>query len=539
MFQLLIVDDETESLEWLEEMFESSDDEINVYTASTGRKALELLNNVKFDVVLTDIQMPGMSGLELYEKIKEDWPHTRIVFLTGYGTHEILYQVAQDRKIRYLVKTETSERIVDTVVEAYRELLEEQEAALKQKRNDTLLSKAKYWLEKGLIEQLLYGAADASSVKKQLEELELPVKVDLPVILFLARLDVSEEVISYEEQEYILAAIQENMPRTVKEIAYILNLNYVLGIVQPRLTGGQADWGSVFRVCAGGLESVKDLCCKKLNIRISAAIYREEVLLEQIGSIFHILRRKLIPLGKGDDEGVLLVNQSDDEARRIDSRVGAIKLPMLENYLEQGNQKGCREILRQVTAPLLFCQSMHNLEALELYYGISMVFIKYINANGWTKKIPFHIGIYPLTRVEDFADWSEAADYLMKLMEVLLGLMEEDEDIYKQQAILRVEQYIRNHLKDDLSLQVLADVGSFNASYLSRIFKQKYHCNLSDYIARERICLAKELLANTNEKINHIAKEVGYNTISSFNRVFRKSEGMAPAEYRAVYHIEK
>ena len=144
-----------------------------------------------------------------------------------------------------------------------------------------------------------------------------------------------------------------------------------------------------------------------------------------------------------------------------------------------------------------------------------------------------------MTRVEDFADWSEAADYLMKLMEVLLGLMEEDEDIYKQQAILRVEQYIRNHLKDDLSLQVLADVGSFNASYLSRIFKQKYHCNLSDYIARERICLAKELLANTNEKINHIAKEVGYNTISSFNRVFRKSEGMAPAEYRAVYHIEK
>lgn len=539
MFQLLIVDDETESLEWLEEMFESSDDAINVYTASTGRKALELLNNVKFDVVLTDIQMPGMSGLELYEKIKEDWPHTRIVFLTGYGTHEILYQVAQDRKIRYLVKTETSERIVDTVVEAYRELLEEQEAALKQKRNDTLLSKAKYWLEKGLIEQLLYGAADASSVKKQLEELELPVKVDLPVILFLARLDVREEVISYEEQEYILAAIQENMPRTVKEIAYILNLNYVLGIVQPRLTEGQVDWGSVFRVCAGGLESVKDLCCKKLDIRISAAIYREGVLLEQAGSIFHILRRKLIPLGKGDDEGVLLVNQSDGEARRIDSRVGAIKLPMLENYLEQGNQKGCREILRQVTAPLLSCQSMHNLEALELYYGISMVFIKYINANGWTKKIPFHIGIYPLTRVEDFADWSEAADYLMKLMEVLLSLMEEDEDIYKKQAILRVEEYIRNHLKDDLSLQVLADVGSFNASYLSRIFKQKYHCNLSDYIARERICLAKELLANTNEKINHIAKEVGYNTISSFNRVFRKSEGMAPAEYRAVYHIEK
>ena len=69
------------------------------------------------------------------------------------------------------------------------------------------------------------------------------------------------------------------------------------------------------------------------------------------------------------------------------------------------------------------------------------------------------------------------------------------------------------------------------------IFKQKYHCNLSDYIVRARMSLAKELLINTNEKIYLIAEKAGYGTISSFNRVFRKMEGMSPAEYRAANHI--
>ena len=166
-----------------------------------------------------------------------------------------------------------------------------------------------------------------------------------------------------------------------------------------------------------------------------------------------------------------------------------------------------------------------------------MIFIKYINVNGWYEKIPFQISMYPLTSVENFHDWGEAIDYLMRLTGVLTGLLKEDEFLYGNRAIQRVEQYIRNHLQDDLSLQVLADVGNFNVSYLSRIFKQKYHCNLSNYIVKARISLAKELLTNTNDKIYSIAEKVGYGNISSFNRVFRKSEGMSPAEYRETYYI--
>lgn len=539
MFQLLIVDDEIESLEWLVELFENCEEEIAIYTASRSRKALELLDEIKFDIVLTDIQMPGMNGLELYEKIKEKWSHIRIVFLTGYSTHDILYQVTQDKNIRYLLKTESPNKIVQTVLEVHKELLEEQEAALKQRQNEVLLSKAKYWLEKGVIDQLVHGLSDPQSAKEQLQEMQVAIDINQPVALFLIRINSESEEICYGDQEYIFAAVQENMPRMIRMTSYILDFRYLIVIAQPKLSSGLADWNTVFRVCGEGLESVKRMCGEKLGIRMTAAIYRGSILLEELGVTYHLLRRKLVPLVKEKEEGILFISPTEDESNHMDGKTGAMQILRLENILEQGKINEVCETLQEVTKPLLAYKSMHDLEALEIYYSISTLFIRYINVNDWAKKIPFQIGMYPLTSVEDFRDWSEAVDYLMRLAHILSNLMGEDEFSYRNQAIQRVEQYIQDHLQDDLSLQVLADVGNFNTSYLSRIFKQKYHCNLSDYIVKARITLAKDMLTNTNEKIYLIAEKVGYGTISSFNRVFRKLEGMSPAEYRDTYHINR
>ena len=190
MLRLLIVDDEAESLAWLKEMFEAeSSEEMILYTASSGRKALEILNSVKCDVVLTDIKMPGMDGMELYRHVKENWPRARVVFLTGYSTHELLYQAIQDREIRYLLKTETPEKIVCTVLETYHELVEQQEQLLQQEKKDALLQKAQYWMQKEFMEQLIYDGAGEEPLKERMDELGFLFQGDRPVVLFLGRTD--------------------------------------------------------------------------------------------------------------------------------------------------------------------------------------------------------------------------------------------------------------------------------------------------------------------------------------------------------------
>ena len=75
MNSLLIVDDEVEILEWLEELFRyEAGMDIDVYTVTSAFEALELLNKIRFEVVLSDIKMPGMDGIRLHSEIKKNWP---------------------------------------------------------------------------------------------------------------------------------------------------------------------------------------------------------------------------------------------------------------------------------------------------------------------------------------------------------------------------------------------------------------------------------------------------------------------------------
>lgn len=540
MIQLLIVDDEVESLEWLEEIFEQvQSEEICIYTACSGKKAIDILNRVKCDVVLTDIKMPGMDGMELYRHVKENWPMARVVFLTGYSTHEILYQIAQDKEVRYLVKTESPEKIRDTVLDAYRELKKKQDDMVVAKRQEALLDRAKYWLQKEAMERLILGAAEEIMDREQLDELEFPVNPQYPVLLFLGKANVENRLLTYGQQEDILFLMRENLPGIMRSAVYILESSYVMGIVQPKFTGGDTDWKRHFHTCVGALENVQEICGRQMEIKMPFSVCEHAVLLPEAGQVYYLLKEKLVTVTAQKESGIFLAEKEKRHDNEIDNKYGLVRIPMLENYLEQRNYEKCMAVFGEITMPLLSAQSMHDIMALELYYNVSMIYLKYINAYRLGEKIPFYIGIYPLTRVDEFGNWKDAVEYLMKLTDALFRLMDENEDDSNSQAMERVEQYIHRHLHEDLSLQVLADVGGFNASYLSRIFKQKYNCNLSDYITKERISLARRLLTETDKKIYMIGKDTGYQTVSSFNRVFKKSEGISPAEYRMRYQEKK
>lgn len=540
MFQLLIVDDEAESMEWLKDIFSREiPEEVCVYTALSGKQAIEILNSVKCDVVLTDIKMPGMTGLELYSHIKENWPFAKVVFLTGYSSHEILYQIAQDKEVRYLVKTESPQKIMDTVLEAYHELKEQQGRILSENRKEALLGKAKYWLQKELVERLLSGMPQDGRIEEQLENLEFPCRYPYPVIVFLGRAGTEQGTLSFEQQEAVLFALQENRPCIMRMAAYVRETNYILGIVQARMVQGSVDFPRIFHVCAGMLENVQEICQQKLKVKITFALCKEETLWEDFGKTYCLLKERLIMTMGNEVPSVLKVGLQDMDKNKISNKRGLILVPVLENYLEEGNFGECKAVLQEIGLSLQGSHSMHDMGALELYYNVSMVYLKYINAKEWGEKLPFHTAVYPLTRVDDFSEWGEAMEYLQQLTDTFARLVRETDDHSRNLAIKRVEQYIHKHLKEDLGLQVLAEVGGFNASYLSRIFKQEYHCNLSEYIMRTRLGYARKLLAETDEKIYHIAEESGYQTVSSFNRVFKKAEGMSPAEYRLRYQSRR
>lgn len=551
MYNLLIVDDESGILEWLQELFTySCPEEIEVHTAGSGRKAIELLNSVKCDVVLTDIKMPGMSGVELYGHIKENWPRARVIFLTGYRDHETLYELSQDKGVRYLLKMESDEKIMETVLEAFREIEQEKEEFVRTNQRNTLLKKAKYWLQKEYLEQLLYrreadNAQDSVQTSQEklrieqgrLDNLEIPICTEYPLLVFLGRPAVEERSVFCEEQNRVMEIIRETMPGILKITSWVTDTGYLPVLIQPRLLDKTVEWKRIFKISMGALEDIQEFCQKSIGIRLSFAAFREPVLLERLEETYFLLKKGLHTLLGDSKEAAICILDSENAGEEADSQNAnclsvLFRLPWLEEYLEQGKRAECEQVLRELTKPLLSGVSRHDMGALELYYNISMVYLKKINGSDLKNRIPFRIGLYKLTGAELFESWQEAADYLWELNSVIFDLLGEENIDRTDMVIVKIEEYIRSHLSRDLTLTALADVAGFNAAYLSRIFKAKYHMNLSEYVARERVKEAKKLLVETGEKINRIGEMVGYPTPHSFTRVFKTSEGMSPVEYR-------
>lgn len=538
MYKLLIVDDELENLEWLEELFRyEAPRELEIYTALSARKAIEILNSVKCDIVLTDIKMPKMSGMELYRHIKENWPRCRVIFLTGYRDHETLYEAAQDKSVRYLLKTEGDAKIMDTVMEAVYELDRQREELTLERERGILFEKARYWIKKDFWEQAVTGTGIELPVQRKLEELGISLKADYPVLFFLGHIEEVGTNISRERVEGVMELITRSMPGILRIELCVTEQRYLLLLVQPKMLDAYTDWKRAFRVSYGALEDVQDICAGEPGLRIKFAVDKEPVSFEQLSEKYYKLKKGIASMLSEEGSGIMEIRESAEEAKKeayqFDAKLS--RLPLLTEYLEKGSREEGLKVLSELTAPLLQGASRHDIKALELYYNISMIYLKVISLNGLEEKIPFRIGLYKLTNAESFNSWEEAVDYLKETYYAISVSLEESRGDRQDQTLNKVEKYIHEHLGEDLTLTVLADVGGFNAAYLSRIFKQKYQCNLSVYIMNERVKQAKKLLVETDEKINRIGEMVGYLTPHSFTRVFKAAEGITPAEYRGRY----
>ena len=109
----------------------------------------------------------------------------------------------------------------------------------------------------------------------------------------------------------------------------------------------------------------------------------------------------------------------------------------------------------------------------------------------------------------------------------------------ESKRILKVKSYIDEHYKDEMSLEQLADLVGMTCTSFSRYFKQRTSKTISEYIIDIRLGHAARMLIDTADSISEICWRTGFNTLSNFNRLFRKRKGCSPTEFREKYQKTK
>jgi len=537
MLRLLIVDDEDIITNSLYEVFSRfMPDQLDVYKAYSATEAMTWMSRTRIDIVLTDIRMPGMSGLELSEEIHAYWPRCKIIFLTGYNEFDYVYQAIQMPNARYLLKTEGYDKVTETIREVLQEIYEDNRMnELAQKSHEH-----KYALElmaqgdyiRHLLQESPILCSDPNVLVEEFRALNIALDPTSPVVLVLGHFTYPEGVTYSRRSElmnYSRLIWNCYLTERTRNIGIVDKHGDLLWLLQPSEEAEETFYDHMIRYLEGTLELIQDSCLDSLGLIMSITVSGAPCRWESITAQYERLRN-LQQMRIGDELSVILTDRSDprdDLEANEDSRI-AQKAEIMAAHLEADRKERFFECLQDMTSRMLLPDANVQ-ETIEAYYAIALVLFSYINRWG----LHGQIGDYgKLMRLDEQSSMREGYQYLARIAECIFSIKRLDERERATRAIDRICLYINEHLEEDLSLVRLAEINHFNPTYLSRFFKQERGINLSDYIDQCRIRKAMELLKDGELKIREVSEAVGYESAHSFTRFFKKATGMTPQEYR-------
>jgi len=537
MYRLLIVDDEEIITDGLYEVFHRlMPEKLDICRAYSGREALQWMERTRIDIVLTDIRMPGMSGLELSQQILTYWPRCRIVFLTGYSEFDYAYQAFQMPQVRYLLKTEGYSKVTETIAEVIEEIDHSSRMSelVRQSREQT--DALAYLAQSDYLRHLLHESSSLAECPESMERdfgrCQLTLDPGTPVLLALGHLFFPEGT-SYAGKQEIMAAVQviwrQFLGSPARSAGTTDKHGDMVWFIQPSIYAEEKVAQHTVRYLEGTLELVQEACMESLELPISFTISGSPCEWRDVREQHERLRQQQ-QLRIGDGISMIFIDRSERQDATPTRESGRVsqKVDQMTAHLEAGREDQFVELFDEVTAIMQQPDTLAQ-RSQETYYALALMLLSSINRWG----LHSHVGDYGrLMRLDEHASLRKGVEYLRLIAERIFAVRRMDARDRTAHVIERICQYIQDHLGDDLSLVRLAEIHYFNPSYLSRLFKQEQGINLSEYIDQCRVRKAKKLLELGDLKVRDVASAVGYEAAHSFTRFFKKSLGMTPQEYR-------
>ena len=519
MYKALIVDDEKmirmgmrNSIPW---------DSIGigeVFTAKSGKEALKIVKENMPEIMITDIKMDEMTGLDLIEEVKKYKPDIRVLVLTGYDKFEYASQCIKLKVHDFFLKPVDEGELIES------------------------LKKQVSFLKKNTIDEIddinVYRAravAEQMEIEKFLRDLlhnRLPDKE--------SRIKSFCEKYGYEAEQCTQAAIlvPALCPATGEKNDDFVTLsikNICMGMVDAQNRGFTLvdDFGRIVIVFFADREKGSILEWVKELSEIFKDEYNKKPRIVVGNPV-----RGFTELRMSYNDAVYLLNYEKNKFGSIIQTKSAIKRDRLFteefSYIKNSMCSNIGDSDKVLSKFEQFCQITDSYNLSDNYIRkccyelVLSVYFEYITSLGEPADPQIITFINSLINVkgEELLELTRA--FLKKLFSG-----KEEQNIHE--IVDKAKSYIGEHLSDDLSVSKIAEHLYVTPNYLSRLFKKFTGMGCNEYIVHKRIEKAKILLETTNIKTSKIAEMVGYNDPNYFSLAIKKHTGMSPTKYRMKF----
>lgn len=524
---LLIVDDEQEIRTGLRSIIPWEQYAVSVIgTSSNGADALNKIRYYEPDIVITDIQMPGMNGLELVHRAKEEQFHCSFVILSGYDDFQYAKTAIRYGVSDYLLKPISIKELTDLIqkltekIYSRRFLHKDQLSALSELRT------AKIFLKQyNLIPQLLHREISASELEQSIQDYSLTIRNTTSCAVLIKVFAARQNDDDSQSLCQVLAPLKQLLEQQLQNTGYLLSelpsegllLVINLPFTAPdgmtleemliELIRSCSPSDSIRIVAAIGSASMSlldiDLSCQAARQIISWHIYPE------LGAVLNADLLDIKPpaiIMPGDDIwDAVLKNSPEDISMRF------------KQYLQM--------LLSPVTPPPSYIYSMCNYLIIMIHNQITLYLGDSIqNFTGST-----YATLQNLYSVDDIEHW---------MCEVLCSIASEvqiSRATKNDPLIEKAISYIHLNLLHNPHTDDVCGYLGLSKSYFSTYFKNKTQITFRDYILNLKINYAQEQLKHPEHSPTEVSLILGYEDYRSFSRAFKARTGFSPSDYQSQF----
>ncbi|MBQ7840133.1 MAG: response regulator [Lachnospiraceae bacterium] len=502
MYRVLIVDDEKIERQGIRFLLGQMKEPFEVEEAVNGRDALEWLQTHEVDILMTDVKMPFMNGLELLGHVSKQFPQMKKIVFSGYGEFEYARQAMRYGVAEYILKPVNPTEFKESM-EKILKSLEGRRAEQKQKERSITFFK------EYVLNAVLNGM-DLNELKKMTEQ---DYSLDfLDGYRRMMLVELNGDFFGKRAEADVLDILESQGV----EFDY-LNLSPQQSILF--FTQQYQNWKEIARkICSAIQQNCENGL--KCYVAVSSGIHERNHLASRYQELEFLMENRFYDLesnvymAENEAENAEDVRLDDDTLiRQMKQDIRAKDILSLREHCDRLFHNYSKNIGFSQVYVKFMLSSLLKL----LYEALPEKTDKELNAE--------------MDRLYRTADLSSIRTIIEDNIDLLEKNLQKDAGSVHRE-VETVKRYIYAHYGEELSIEMLAEQVYLAPSYLSTIFKKETGQNLSKFIKACRMEKARDMLENTYEKIVQISEKVGYPNVSYFCQSFREYFGVSPQKYR-------
>lgn len=528
--KLCVIDDIPTVVRGLTHSFDWSQHGVVVAgTAVDGEEGMAMIREVKPDIVLTDIRMPFMDGIQMMRTILKEMPWIKLIFLSGYTDFSYAQDAVRLGAFDYIVKPFTKDQVLEAVLKAKTALERERNQAKQMQDMEQKLRESMPYLRQEYMRLLIRYGSPQNKLRQQWEFFNINME-DYAFAVLVAEIDFFQTrtaEMPVNEVELIRFAVHNILEETIlsqtKGIVFRENLNQFVAVLNPP---ERVDSEQLAEMCR---ENVSRYTYQSVSIGVGETVREPWNLSESYGQAMAALAHTFYTGGNS----VYKYTHEEHQSSAL-PRYSYEKEKELLYCLRSANVAKSEEQLEAIWDEWMKPAARPEPElvkslCLELAHSMHRVFLEKVGEPELPelekKLTEMNRNAYSFEEIR-----RQMKEYCRLGCSYLQKRQYSDARTLVEQAI----DYIGRNLQQELSVSDCAKSVHLSPSYFSNLFKKEVGMTLAQYIISKRMEKAKEMLLE-GMQVQDIAVALGYEDRPYFSELFKRHTGMTPTEFRTHY----